>query len=95
MTAAAPAAGDSWYLLAVSRAALPGCIAPPDQLAAAAGRHPRWDVDVVLAVSEAVTNAVLCGFCDVRPVKVAVSVQGGWIEAMICDWAAPIHTVAF
>jgi hypothetical protein len=42
---------------------------------------------VVLTVSEAVTNAFLCGSCNIQLVKVAVGVQGGWIEATICDQA--------
>jgi hypothetical protein len=73
------------------RPALPACVAPSDQLAAAAGRHPRGEVvvdDVVLVI----TNAILCGSCNIQPVKVAVQVQGGWIEATICDRAAPPPT---
>jgi hypothetical protein len=42
----------------------------------------------VLPVSEAVTNAILSGFLHLQPVKVAVRVQDGWIEATICDRAA-------
>jgi hypothetical protein len=33
--------------------------------------------DLVLAVSDATTNAILDGFCNIQPVKVAVGVQGG------------------
>jgi anti-sigma regulatory factor (Ser/Thr protein kinase) len=43
--------------------------------------------DVVLAVSEAVTNAFVWGSCNVQLVRVAAGVQGGWIEATICDQA--------
>jgi anti-sigma regulatory factor (Ser/Thr protein kinase) len=45
--------------------------------------------DVVLAVSEAATNAVLYGSGDAQPVTVTVRVGGGWIEATIRDRAAP------
>jgi anti-sigma regulatory factor (Ser/Thr protein kinase) len=45
--------------------------------------------DLVLAVSEAATNAILCGSCSIQPVKVAVGVQGGWIQATIRDRAVP------
>jgi anti-sigma regulatory factor (Ser/Thr protein kinase) len=46
--------------------------------------------DLVLAVREAATNAILYGSCDAQPVKMTVRVQGGWIEATIRDRAAPI-----
>ncbi len=45
--------------------------------------------DLVLAVKEAATNAILYGSCDAQPVKMTVRVQGGWIEATIRDRAAP------
>jgi anti-sigma regulatory factor (Ser/Thr protein kinase) len=41
--------------------------------------------DVVLAVSEAATNAILYGSGDAQPVTVTVRVGGGWIEATIRD----------
>jgi anti-sigma regulatory factor (Ser/Thr protein kinase) len=41
--------------------------------------------DLVLAVSEAATNAILYGSCNLQPVKVTIGVQGGWIEATIRD----------
>ena len=43
--------------------------------------------DLVLAVSEAANDAILCGSCSIQPVKVTVGVQGGWIEVTICDQA--------
>jgi anti-sigma regulatory factor (Ser/Thr protein kinase) len=45
--------------------------------------------DVVLAVSEAATNAILYGSGDARPVTVTVRVGGGWIEATIRDRGRP------
>jgi anti-sigma regulatory factor (Ser/Thr protein kinase) len=45
--------------------------------------------DLVLAVSEAATNAILDGSCDAQPVKVTVRMQGGWIEATIRDRGRP------
>jgi len=45
--------------------------------------------DVVLTVSEAVTNAILCGFLQHPAGQGGRRVQGGWIEATICDRAAP------
>ncbi len=37
--------------------------------------------DMVLAVSEAATNAILYGSGDGQPVTVTVRVRGGWVEA--------------
>jgi hypothetical protein len=34
------------------------------------------------------------GSCNIQPVKVAVGVQGGWIEATICDRVAPASPIA-
>jgi anti-sigma regulatory factor (Ser/Thr protein kinase) len=50
--------------------------------------------DVVLAVSEAATNAILHGSADAQPVTVTVRVQSGWIEATIRDRGRPaaLHT---
>jgi anti-sigma regulatory factor (Ser/Thr protein kinase) len=45
--------------------------------------------DVVLAVSEAATNAILYGSSDAQPVTVTVRVGGGWIEATIRDRGRP------
>jgi anti-sigma regulatory factor (Ser/Thr protein kinase) len=45
--------------------------------------------DVVLAVSEAATNAILYGSGDTQPVTVTVRVRGGWIEATIRDRGRP------
>jgi hypothetical protein len=45
--------------------------------------------DLVLAVSEAANDAILCGSCSIQPVKVTVGVQGGWIGATIRDRALP------
>jgi hypothetical protein len=49
--------------------------------------------DLALAVSEAVTTAILCPATCSRS-KAAVGVQGGWIEATICDRAAPASRIA-
>jgi anti-sigma regulatory factor (Ser/Thr protein kinase) len=45
--------------------------------------------DLVLAVSEAATNAILYGSADAQPVTVTVRVGGGWIEATIRDRGHP------
>jgi anti-sigma regulatory factor (Ser/Thr protein kinase) len=45
--------------------------------------------DVVLAVSEAATNAILHGSAGAQPVTVTVRVHGGWIEATIRDQGRP------
>ncbi|HZD69560.1 MAG TPA: ATP-binding protein [Actinomycetes bacterium] len=45
--------------------------------------------DVVLAVSEAATNAVLYGSGAAQPVTVTVTVGGGWVEATIRDRGRP------
>jgi serine/threonine-protein kinase RsbW len=45
--------------------------------------------DLVLAVSEAATNAILYGSGDAQPVTVTVRVRGGWIEATIRDQGRP------
>jgi anti-sigma regulatory factor (Ser/Thr protein kinase) len=45
--------------------------------------------DLVLAVSEAATNAILYGSCYAQPVKVTIGVQGGGIEATIRDQGRP------
>jgi len=93
MTATTPVADSSWTSrLPPRRAALPGCGAPSrsslQQLPAAV---PGEVVDdLVLAVSEAVTNVIRYGSCNLQPVKVAVGVQGGWIQATIRDRAARI-----
>jgi len=51
----------------------------------------RSDVvdDLVLAVSEAATNAILYGSGDAQPVTVTVRVRGGWIEVTIRDRGRP------
>jgi anti-sigma regulatory factor (Ser/Thr protein kinase) len=45
--------------------------------------------EVVLAVSEAATNAILYGSGDTQPVTVTVRVGGGWIEVTIRDRGRP------
>jgi anti-sigma regulatory factor (Ser/Thr protein kinase) len=45
--------------------------------------------DMVLAVSEAATNAILYGSGDAQPVTVTIGVGGGWIEATIRDRGRP------
>jgi anti-sigma regulatory factor (Ser/Thr protein kinase) len=41
--------------------------------------------DVVLAVNEVATNAVLYGSCGGQPVEVAVHVTHDWVEASVLD----------
>ena len=41
--------------------------------------------EVVLALNEAATNAILYGSRAGGPVEVAVRVEGGWIEASVLD----------
>ena len=90
MTAATPAGGSSWTSrLPPRRAALRVAACRLNQRAAA-GRRPGAVVDdLVLAVSEAVTNVIRYGSCNLQPVKVAVGVQGGWIQATIRDQGRP------
>ena len=45
--------------------------------------------DVVLAVNEAATNAILYGSGDAQPVTVTIRLRGGWIEATIRDRGRP------
>jgi hypothetical protein len=88
MTAATPGAGSSW----TSR--LPPCRASacrPEAACSSCRPPSQGDAvdDLVLAVSEATTNAILDGSYNLQLVKVAVGVQGGWIQATICERAAP------
>ncbi|HZD73997.1 MAG TPA: ATP-binding protein [Actinomycetota bacterium] len=79
----------------ISFAASPTCLAGlrraiRGSLAEAPAAIPDEVVDdVVLAVSEAATNAVLYGSGDAQPVTVTVRVRGGWIEATIRDRGRP------
>jgi anti-sigma regulatory factor (Ser/Thr protein kinase) len=41
--------------------------------------------DVVLALNEVATNAMLYGSRGGHPVEVVVSVEGGWVEASVLD----------
>ena len=41
--------------------------------------------EVVLAVDEAATNAILYGSGDGQPVEVAVEVKADWVEATVLD----------
>jgi serine/threonine-protein kinase RsbW len=41
--------------------------------------------DVVLALSEAATNAVLYGSSGGQPIQVVVHVSDGWVEASVLD----------
>jgi serine/threonine-protein kinase RsbW len=56
-----------------------------------AGRGGRGGVsdevadDVVLALSEAATNAVLYGSSGGQPIQVVVHVSDGWVEASVLD----------
>jgi serine/threonine-protein kinase RsbW len=80
----------------ISVAASPICLARlrravRTSLQEAPGAIPGEVVDeVVLAVSEAATNAILYGSVDAQPVTVAVRVGGGWIEATIRDRGRPV-----
>jgi anti-sigma regulatory factor (Ser/Thr protein kinase) len=75
--------------------------ATPAQLAGVrqAARHALCEVppqtadELVLALNEAATNAILHGSRGGDPVQVAVWVRGGWIEATVVDHgpAQPPH----
>jgi anti-sigma regulatory factor (Ser/Thr protein kinase) len=41
--------------------------------------------DVVLALNEAATNAVLYGSCGAQPIQVGVHVTDDWVEATVLD----------
>jgi anti-sigma regulatory factor (Ser/Thr protein kinase) len=41
--------------------------------------------DVVLALNEAATNAVLYGSCGGQPIEVLVQVTDDWVEASVLD----------
>jgi len=79
----------------ISVAASPTCLAGLRRairrsLEEAPGVIPSGVVDdVVLAVSEAATNAILYGSADAQPVTVTVRVYSGWIEATIRDRGRP------
>jgi anti-sigma regulatory factor (Ser/Thr protein kinase) len=79
----------------ISFASSPACLgelrrAIRSSLAEVPGAIPDEVVDdVVLAVSEATTNAILYGSDDAEPVTVTVRVTGGWIEATIRDRGHP------
>ena len=50
------------------------------------GVVPDADLDdLVVALNEAATNAVLHGSADGHPVEVAVRVRGGWAEMTVLD----------
>jgi anti-sigma regulatory factor (Ser/Thr protein kinase) len=50
------------------------------------GVVPERDLeDLLLAINEAATNAILHGSGDGHPVDVTVHVRGGWIEASVLD----------
>jgi anti-sigma regulatory factor (Ser/Thr protein kinase) len=80
----------------ISFASSPACLAElrraiRSSLAQVPGAIPDGVVDdVVLAVSEAATNAILYGSGEAEPVTVTVRVAGGWIEATIRDRGHPI-----
>src|SRR6266705_1066695 len=81
----------------ISFAGSPSCLAElrratRHSLAAVPAAIPSEVVDdLVLAVSEAATNAILYGSGDAQPVTVTVRVGGGWIEATIRDRGRPTH----
>jgi anti-sigma regulatory factor (Ser/Thr protein kinase) len=80
----------------ISFAASPTCLARlrravRTSLQEVPGAIPGEVVDeVVLAVSEAATNAILFGSGGAQPVTVTVRVGGGWIEATIRDRGRPV-----
>jgi anti-sigma regulatory factor (Ser/Thr protein kinase) len=79
----------------ISFAGSPSCLAElrraiRHSLAAVPAAIPSEVVDdLVLAVSEAATNAILYGSGDAQPVTVTLRVGGGWIEATIRDRGRP------
>jgi anti-sigma regulatory factor (Ser/Thr protein kinase) len=79
----------------ISFAASPSCLAGlrravRTSLQEAPGAIPSEVVDeLVLAVSEAATNAILYGSGDAQPITVTVRVRDGWIEATIRDRGRP------
>jgi len=79
----------------ISFAGSPSCLAELRRairrsLAEVPGAIPDEVVDdLVLAVSEAATNAILHGSGDAQPVTVTVRVGGGWVEATIRDRGRP------
>src|SRR6266704_1762359 len=79
----------------ISFAGSPSCLAELRRairrsLAEVPGAIPDEVVDdLVLAVSEAATNAILYGSGDAQPVTATVRVGGGWIEATIRDRGRP------
>src|SRR6266536_6331583 len=50
--------------------------------------------EVVLAVDEAATNAILYGSGEGQPVEVAVEVKAGWVEATILDHGPALAATA-
>jgi anti-sigma regulatory factor (Ser/Thr protein kinase) len=50
---------------------------------------PQIAEELVLALDEAATNAILYGSRGGDPVQVAVWVRGGWVEATVVDHAPP------
>jgi hypothetical protein len=87
MTAATPVAGDSWNA-ACRIADLPCRAASRRPISLQQLLPPSWGEVVVDDVVLAITNAILCGSLQHPAGQVAVQVQGGWIEATICDRAA-------
>lgn len=58
------------------------------------GMLPERDLeDVLLAVNEAATNAMLYGSGGGHPVEVTVRLRDGWIEASVLDRGPPLRVV--
>ena len=80
----------------ISVAASPSCLAGLRRAVRERLEEAPADVvdDLVLAVSEAATNAILYGSCDAHPVTVTVRVRGGWVEATVRDQGRPAPRAA-
>ena len=53
---------------------------------------PQRDLDdLLVALNEAATNAVLYGSGDGNPVEVVVHVRGEWAELSVLDQGPPLH----
>jgi anti-sigma regulatory factor (Ser/Thr protein kinase) len=56
------------------------------------GTVPERDLDeMLLAVNEAATNAMLYGSGGGHPVEVTIQVRGDWIEASVLDHGPPLR----
>jgi hypothetical protein len=89
MTAATPAVGGSWSLLAASPSCLAGLRRPVRRACSSCWAPSRVRLSTTWCwPSVRPSPTPSCGgSCDIQPVRVAAGVQGGWIEATICDQA--------